>query len=117
MTDTIALTVPAGLRGAGVVALVLGGLGSRLDLPVDRIDELALAVATVAPSVDGDAFELEAAVLDDRLVVRVGPLEGGTESDAALRRVVDALVDSVAGIRRADSEWLELEIVRGGAGR
>ena len=48
------LTVPAGLRGAGVIALVLGGLGSRLDLPVDRIDELALAAATVAPAVDGD---------------------------------------------------------------
>ena len=44
MTDTILLTVPSGLRGAGVIALVLGGLGSRLDLPVDRIDELALAV-------------------------------------------------------------------------
>ena len=31
MTETILLTVPAGPRGAGVVALVLGGLGSRLD--------------------------------------------------------------------------------------
>jgi hypothetical protein len=117
MTNTITLTVPAGLRGAGVVALVLGGLGSRLDLPVDRIDELALAVATVAPSIDGDAFELEADVLDDRLVVRVGPLESGTESDASMRRVVDALVDSAAGIRQADREWLQLELFRSGAGR
>ena len=117
MTNTIKLTVPAGLRGAGVVALVLGGLGSRLDLRVDRIDELALAVATVAPSVDGDAFELEAEVLDDRLVVRIGPLEGGTGSDESLRRVVDALVDRVAGIRQADREWLELETFRSGAGR
>jgi hypothetical protein len=117
MTNTITLTVPAGLRGAGVVALVLGGLGSRLDLPVDRIDELALAVATVAPSIDGDAFELEAEVLDDRLVVRIGPLEGGTGSDQSLRRVVDALVDRVAGIRQADREWLELETFRSGAGR
>jgi len=84
MTDTILLTVPSGLRGAGVIALVLGGLGSRLDLPVDRIDELALAAATLAPSVQADALELEADVLDDRLVVRIGPLEDGTTTDPAL---------------------------------
>jgi hypothetical protein len=117
MTDTILFTAPAGLRGAGVVALVLGGLGSRLDLPVDRIDELALAVATVGPSIEGDTLDLEADVLPDRLVLRIGPLEGGTESDPSLRRVVDALVDGVVGIRRGDAEWLELEIRRGQEGR
>jgi hypothetical protein len=116
MTDTIFLTVPAGLRGAGVIALVLGGLGSRLDLPVDRIDELALAAATLAPSVQADALQLEADVRDDRLVVRIGPLEDGTTADVALRRVVDALVDGVAGIRKGDDEWLELELVRSEAG-
>ncbi len=78
----------SGLRGAGVIALVLGGLGSRLDLPVDRIDELALAAATLAPSVQADALQLEADVLDDRLVVRIGPLEDGTDGrcGAAPRR-------------------------------
>jgi hypothetical protein len=116
MTDTILLTVPSGLRGAGVIALVLGGLGSRLDLPVDRIDELALAAATLAPSVQADALELEADVLDDRLVVRIGPLEDGTTTDPALRRVVDALVDGVVGVRKDDHEWLELELIRSEAG-
>jgi hypothetical protein len=113
MTDTIRLTVPAGLRGAGVIALVLGGLGSRLDLPVDRIDELALAAATVAPAVDGADLRLEVDVHDDRLVLRMGPLEDGAGGDAATRRVIDALVDRVAGLRRDDHEWLELELVRG----
>lgn len=116
MTDRISLTVPAGLRGAGVVALVLGGLGSRLELPVDRIDELALAVATVSPSVTGEVFALEADVLGDRLVVRLGPLEEGTATDDALRRVIDRLVDKVDEIRRADREWLQFELVRGEAG-
>ena len=116
MTDTILLTVPSGLRGAGVIALVLGGLGSRLDLPVDRIDELALAAATLAPSVQADALELEADVLDDRLIVRIGPLEDGTTTDTSLRRVVDSLVDNVNGIRKGDDEWLELELVRSEAG-
>ena len=42
----------------------------------------------VAPSVEGDALELEADVLDDRLVVRIGPLESGTDDRcvAATRR-------------------------------
>jgi hypothetical protein len=117
MTDTIRLTVPAGQRGAGVVALVLGGLGSRLDFQVDRIDELALAAATVAPSVDGPDLHLEVDVHDDRLLLRMGPLEDGAGGDAATRRIVDALVDRVAAVRQDGREWLELELVRGRAGR
>lgn len=114
--DTILLTVPFGSRGTGVVALVLGGLGSRIDLPVDRIDELALAAATVAPSVHGDILELEVDVLTDRLVLRMGPLEDGAGTDTGTRRVVDALVDRVDTIDRAGQEWLELELVRGAEG-
>ena len=63
-----------------------------------------------------DALQLEADVHEDRLVVRIGPLEDGTTADAALRRVVDALVDGVAGVRKGDHEWLELELVRSEAG-
>ncbi len=113
MTDTISLTVPSGLRGAGVVALVLGGLGARLHLPVDRIDELALAAAAVAPAVEGASLRLEVDVLADRLVLTMGPLEDGTTADPATRRVVDALADRVAPLRRQEQEWLALELVRG----
>ena len=56
-------------------------------------------------------------MLDDRLVLRIGPLEDGTAKDAVARAVsIDALVDRVAGIRRDGREWLELELVRGVAG-
>ena len=37
-------------------------------------------------------------------------------ADPALRRVVDALVDGVAGVRKDDHEWLELELIRSEAG-
>jgi hypothetical protein len=116
VTDRILLTVPSGPLGAGVVALVLGGLGSRLDLPVDRIDELSLAATTVGASVLGDAFELELSVLDDRILLRIGPLEDGTTADVARRRVVESLVDGVATIRQAGHEWFELELERGATG-
>ena len=49
-------------------------------------------------------------------IVRIGPLEDGTTTDASLRRVVDSLVDGVDGIRKGDHEWLELELVRSEAG-
>jgi len=112
VTDRILLSVPSGPRGTGVVSLVLGGLGSRLDLPVDRIDELTLAATTVAPAARDGALELEVDVLADRLVLRMGPLGDGAGDDVGVRRVVDALVDRVETIRRPGQEWLELELVR-----
>ena len=82
-----------------MIALVLGGLGSRLDLPVDRIDELALAAATLAPSVQADALELEADVLDDRLVVRIGLQRG----DASLACESLSMYGRSTPIRRTGS--------------
>ena len=110
MTDRILLTVPAGSRGSGVVALVLGGLGARLELPVDRLDELSLAVSTIAPSVLGDRLELELNVSDDRLMLRIGPLEEGTTADVARWRVIEALVDTVGAVSSGSGEWFELEL-------
>ena len=110
MTDRILLTVPAGSRGSGVVALVLGGLGARLELPVDRIDELSLAISTIAGSVRGATLELELHVDDDRLRLRVGPLEQGATSDVSRRRVIEALVDAVTDVHAAGHEWFELEL-------
>jgi len=116
VTDTILLTVPAGPRGASIAALVLGGLGSRLDIPVDRIDELSLAAATVGDAACRHVLDLELSVMDDRLLLRIGPLADGATGDVARRRVVEPLVDGVTAIRRAGDEWLELELRRGAAG-
>jgi hypothetical protein len=113
VTETILLTVPAGPRGAGVMALVLGGLGSRLDLPIDRVDELTLAAEAVGASALGESLELEMTILTDRLLLRIGPLEGGAMADVARRRVVEPLVDGVADIQRAGRDWFELELKRG----
>jgi hypothetical protein len=116
MTDTILLTVPSGPRGAGVVSLLLGGLGTRLDLPVDRIDELGLAVAAVGARTAAESLQIEVSVSDDRLLVSVGPLEDGVTGDPARRRVVESLVDGFAASRRDGHEWCELEVRRGVAG-
>src|SRR4029078_12440520 len=47
VTDVVSISVPAAPGWTGVVELVLAGLGARLDLPYDRIDELQLATTAV----------------------------------------------------------------------
>jgi hypothetical protein len=116
MSETIHLTVPAGSRGAGVMALVLGGLGSRLDLSIDRIDELTLAVDVLGRAAAGERLELAMTVHDDRLLVQIGPLRDGATIDEARRRVVEPLVDGVGVTFRAGHEFAELELARGERG-
>ena len=43
MTERITLEVPASLSALPTVRLVLGGLGARLDLSLDDVDDLFLA--------------------------------------------------------------------------
>ena len=110
--EAIALTVPAGRRFESVVSLVLGGIGSRLDLPVARIDDMQMAVTNLAGSAAGDELVLEVAVHDDRLLLVVGPLEAGVASDPARRQLVDPLVDGAKPFERDGLEWLELDVRR-----
>lgn len=116
MTETIVLTVPAGTRGAGVVALVLGGLGSRLDLAIDRVDELTLAADVVGSAALHERLELAMTVENDRLLVRIGPLEDGAMREDARRRVLEPLVDGVSVVSHAGREYAEFELARGARG-
>lgn len=106
MTEVVSITVPAAPGWSGVVELVLAGLGARLDLPYDRIDELQLATTAV----------LEDAVRAGRGVdIRVGPLTAGA-GDPGRRRVLDALADTVALEPGRDGEmWAVLTFARDGA--
>ena len=59
-TDTVLVEFPAteGYRGVG--RLVLGGLASRFELPVDRVEDLLLAVESLlAHGVDGETVTLD----------------------------------------------------------
>jgi hypothetical protein len=113
--DTIVLTVPAERRFLGVVNLVLGGLGSRLDLSFERVDDLQLAVDSVLAQGDPshtDALTVEVDVEATRLVLRVGPLVDGGASDDGLKRVLGTLVSSAWPLDREGREWVELELER-----
>lgn len=116
--DAITITVPSDRRYLGVLNLVLGGLGTRLDLPYERVDDLQLAVDSVlAAGRPAEAeVRLEAEALEDRLLLRLGPLAAGTSVEPGLRRVLEPLVGTAERLDRDGREWLSIEVAREPAG-
>jgi hypothetical protein len=114
MTDTIFLTIPAEARYRGVATLVLGGIGSRADLPYDRMDELQLAVLSILDAGKGGDVSLQVVTGDESMTVSVGPLVKGSGTDDGLARVLLRLVDDVASERRDGEEWLTLRLSTAG---
>lgn len=110
MTDTILLTIPTEPRYRGVATLVLGGIGTRLDLPYDRMDELQLAVLSALDAGKGADVTLRVDSDDHDVRVSIGPLADGSGADAALTTVLARLVDSVATDQRDGDEWLVLRL-------
>ncbi len=74
MTDEIVLTVRASRRFYDVAHLVVGGLAARLDLTVDNLADLQLALAGLLPRTDGDGELTVALRMEDAtLAGRIGP--------------------------------------------
>jgi hypothetical protein len=115
-TDRIVLEIPGDSRLRGVASLVLGGIGSRIELPYEKVDELQLAVLTVLGACDVEAATIEVEIGETGVLVNVGPLPVGTASAPGLRAVLERLVDGVeASTRRTRSErpeWVTLRLAR-----
>ena len=91
MTDTITLTVPFDRPYQGVVRLVVGGLAARLELPLEQLDDVQLALEALLSDdsyASGDTVTVEVEVTDDGLGIIVGPLETAA-LDAALQAEPD----------------------------
>ena len=107
--DRILVEFPAtdGYRGVG--RLVLGGLASRFEMPVDRVDDLLLAVESLlVQDVAADAVTLVADAAPDGLRVRLGPFTRASAADPAVARVLTRLVDEAVDVDGADGTWVEL---------
>jgi hypothetical protein len=101
--DTILVEFPAteGYRGVG--RLVLGGLASRFELPIDRVEDLLLAVESVlAHGIEGDVVRLTVDAGEEALRVHLGPLADGGVGDPALERVLRPLVDEANDVSASD---------------
>jgi hypothetical protein len=110
MGDRVVLMIPADARFRSVATLVIGGLGSRADLPYERADDLQLAVLSALDAGASDEMTVEIDTSDGRLEIAVGPVREGSGKDAGLARVLSRLVDDVATQRRDGAEWLTLVV-------
>lgn len=111
-SDLIELVFPADDRFRGVGRLVVSGLASRFDLPVDRVNDLVLAVETLLlGDISGAAVTIAAAVEDESLRLRLGPFERDTAADEGVVRLLTPLVDAVSNIpHSAGGNWIELTV-------
>jgi hypothetical protein len=112
--DRVVVEFPAiaGYRGVG--RLVLGGLSARFDLPVDRVDDLLLAMESlIMQELAADAVTMEATAAPEGLRARVGPFRSSQVDDAAVARVLSQLVDEVSEQTEPDGFWVELGVSAG----
>ena len=109
--DRTILEFPAGEAYRDVPTLVLGGIASRFELPIDRVDDLQLAIQSLLMQEHAsDTIRLEATATSADLRVRVGPFPSGRLDDPGLRRVLSPLVDAVSEHADGDTGWIELVV-------
>lgn len=109
--DRTTVEFPAGSEFRSVGRLVLGGVAARFELPIDRVDDLLLAVESVLlqpPSADTLRVEVEATATG--LWVRVAPFAADELSSPSLRRVLARLVDQVVESPDGDESAVELHV-------
>jgi hypothetical protein len=106
MSDRIELVTPVGRAWDPVIRLVLGGIGDRLDLGFDELDDLQLAVERLlAEASFEDKVTLSFEILERSVRVRIGPILTGPVADSlqgpapkpgelTLGRILQTVVDS-----------------------
>jgi len=116
MTDEITLTIPRDRALYSVAHLVLGGLGIRLNLTIEHLEDLQLALEAVLDRVRADPVTVTLRVKDGEIEALVGPMSDGVRAelaadggdDVGLRRILDALVDRVELETEDGGDWLKL---------
>jgi hypothetical protein len=116
MSDQITLTVPAQEDFRQIAHLVVGGLGARLDLTYEDLDDLQTALdALLARREDDGDIEMVVGHEDGEIRTSVGPFAehdlDELESDSTalgLQRVLETVTDGFEIERRDGSAWVLL---------
>jgi hypothetical protein len=116
--DEIMLTIPRDRALYSVAHLVLSGLGIRLNLTIEHLEDLELAVDAVLERSreEEENVTIAVSVSEGQLETLVGPMRDGVRAelaapegdDVGLRRILDALVDDVELTERDGDDWLKL---------
>ena len=120
MTDEIRLVLPAQEDFHPVAHLVVGGLGARLELTYEQLEDLQVAVDALLGCRDDDGdVSVIVSVEPDTVRATVGPFQAQAlaelERDAGefgLRRVLETVTDSVQVEERDDGAWVALTKAR-----
>jgi hypothetical protein len=114
VADEITLTIPRERDFHRVAHLVLGGLAVRLDLTIENLEDLQLALDAVLDQTDPSAGEITVRMCprDGELQAVVGPLterlldeiERDSDDGLGIRRVLDSTVEDV----HVDGDWVRL---------
>ena len=117
VTDEITLTIPRDRALYGVAHLVLGGLGIRLNLTIENLEDLEIALDAVLDSArDGENVTIAMRVGDGAIQTRIGPMNDGIRGEleqeggdgVGLRRILDAVVDGVEVESDDRGDWVRL---------
>ena len=116
MTDEIVLTMPRDRRFFDVAHLVVGGLAIRLNLTVDNLADLQLALAGLLPRGDADGdvtvtLRLEGDAIDGRIgPFASAPLHRELERDGGdgygTHHVLETVFDSYRLDEEDGSAWV-----------
>jgi len=121
VSDEITLTLPREPDFHRVAHLVLGGLAVRLDLTIENLEDLQLALDAILDATDPNAGDITVRMTlrDGALQTTIGPLtdrvldqiEAEPTAGLGLRRVLDSTVEDV----HVDGEWVQLtkKVARG----
>jgi hypothetical protein len=117
VTDEITLTIPRDRALYGVAHLVLGGLGIRLNLTIENLEDLEIALDTVLDSArDGENVTIAIRVGEGAIQTRIGPMNDGIRAQleresgdgVGLRRILDTVVDGVEVESDDRGDWVRL---------
>ncbi len=115
--DEIRLTMPRDRAFYSVAHLVLGGLGIRLNLTIEHLEDLQLAVDAVLERVrEAEQVTIALRLLDGEIETSIGPMRDGVRAEleatdaeeVGLRRILDTLVDHIALAPGQDGDWVQL---------
>jgi hypothetical protein len=117
VTDEITLTMPRDRALYSVAHLVLSGLGIRLNLTIEHLEDLQLATDAVLERVRVVEYvTITVRVGEGALETLIGPMRDGVRAeleategeDVGLRRILDALVDEVELTETDGEDWVKL---------